>query len=154
MPDRLLPLLQEEADRHYPLETGGLLVGYRSGNEWVVQDVVGPGPAARHRQRSFDPDHAWHAAELQARFAGSGGRQIYLGDWHTHPDGLLALSHRDLRALRRIIASEQAQTPEPLSALLAGDPSQWRFAVWRARLGARGWLGRRVDTSQARLIHL
>jgi integrative and conjugative element protein (TIGR02256 family) len=153
VPEHLLAVLQQEADRCYPLETGGLLVGYRVGKEWVVQDVVGPGPAARHRRKSFDPDHVWHAAELRARFQRSGGRQLFIGDWHTHPDGCLALSRRDLRALRRIIRSAGAQTPEPLSALLAGDPAEWNFAVWRAQLDTEGWL-RRVTVEQAQLRQL
>lgn len=153
MPEHLLPVLQAEANRCYPLETGGLLVGYRAGEEWVIQDVVGPGPGARHRRKTFDPDHVWHAAELRARFERSGGRELFIGDWHTHPDGRLALSRPDLRALRRIIGSPEAQTPEPLSALLAGDPGEWNFALWRAQLSTRCWF-RRVTVQQAQLRQL
>src|SRR3546814_3430816 len=48
-----------EADRKFPLETGGILVGYFAENgDPVVCAAIGPGPHAIHWRKRFTPDHA------------------------------------------------------------------------------------------------
>jgi integrative and conjugative element protein (TIGR02256 family) len=136
---RVAGYLANEAERTYPLETGGLLLGYRAGPDMVVTKALGSGSRARHRRHWFEPDHEWHAVELRRLFGESEGREYYLGDWHTHPDGALQLSARDRRALKRIISSAEAATSNPVSALIAGAPGAWRLAVWRASLSLRRW---------------
>lgn len=65
----------DEARRAYPLETGGILVGYvASNNEPVVQHIIGPGPAARHKRQRFHPDHDWQCHRLDDIFEASSGR--------------------------------------------------------------------------------
>jgi integrative and conjugative element protein (TIGR02256 family) len=148
--DGLLDHLQAEAARRYPLETGGVLLGYRAENQWVVREVLGPGPRARHHRRYFEPDAAWHAEMIRAHFAQTEGREVYIGDWHTHPDGKLQLSGRDLRALRRIIRSPGA-IAEPISALMAGGPQEWALSIWAAAIRPREWFWPDVATT---IMHL
>ncbi len=42
-----------EASSMLPLETGGLLIAYWSDEAVTVTNLVGAGPGARHRRRSF-----------------------------------------------------------------------------------------------------
>ena len=77
-----------EAQRAYPQESGGILMGY-----WVVQpteavitDVIGPGPGAIHRDTSFLPDAEYQADQVARRYEASGRLHTYLGDWHSHPN--------------------------------------------------------------------
>ncbi|MDB5479096.1 MAG: hypothetical protein JWO83_149 [Caulobacteraceae bacterium] len=146
LPDRVVELMKAEAKRSYPVETGGVVLGYRVEDEWVVREVLGPGPDARHHRRYFEPDADWHAEMIRAHFARTDGREVYIGDWHTHPDGELKLSRRDRQALRGIVQCPQA-TPAPLSALLAGGPDDWALAMWAARVTSAGWFGQRVVTT-------
>jgi len=113
-------------------ETGGLLVGYAEMAAVVVTRVVGPGPQATHTPHSFQPDYAFHESMLEEIHAESGGVEGYLGDWHTHPDGSLHLSRKDLAVLRQIAQHPDSGLAHPLMLILTTqDPPE--AAVWRYR---------------------
>lgn len=116
--DGALAAVREEAARHAEEETGGMLLGYRSGDAVVVA-VVGPGPAARRTASTFMPDAGWQQDRLAEIYAASGRTTGYLGDWHTHPGGRPVLSPQDRRTLRRTAGHRPAREPRPLSAVLA-----------------------------------
>lgn len=136
---RGIALCVEEARRLYPLETGGVLIGYWADPETaVVRSVTGPGPRALHARYSFEDDHAWQAAEITKQYESSGRRLVYLGDWHSHPDAAHGgLSRTDRSALRSIIAAPQARMPTPLMVILYGNPQEWRHAAWLGQLRSR-----------------
>lgn len=121
-----------EAARHFPRETGGLLLGYWATpfSELVITDAVGPGPRAVHQLTGFHPDTAYQAAEIARRYEASGRLHTYIGDWHTHPNGSHRLSRLDRQTLRRIADYGPARAPIPIMAILAGG-APWRLAVWR-----------------------
>lgn len=106
--------IAREAVERYPLETGGILLG-----SWIsegvvsVTDVVGSGPAARHGERSFDPDHEWQVRQVARRWERRPELIEYLGDWHTHPDGRNRPSWRDRAVARTIAATPEARAPRP-----------------------------------------
>lgn len=118
--------LLREAGRSAPLETGGVLLGWRSSNHICVTTIVGPGPEAHHDKTSFDPDSEWQAAQIAQLYAASGRRLSYLGDWHTHPGATPTPSTRDHRTLRAIARHTPARCPEPIMVIL-GQPhaNQW-----------------------------
>ncbi len=131
--DALDEVRRHARDRH-PLETGGLLLGWTDDatGDAVVAAIVGPGPAAKHGRTSFLPDHDWQRAELARRYAGSGRVHVYLGDWHTHPNGSGRPSGRDRRTLASIAAAPLARAPRPLLAIVAHGPDG-PVHVWRHR---------------------
>lgn len=69
-----------EADRAFPLETGGVLLGYfvELGREVVVTHAVGPGPDAIHRRDGFLPDSGFHDETIADLYRASGRRIVYL----------------------------------------------------------------------------
>ncbi len=118
--------LVDQANRAYPLETGGVLVGYFADNgEPVVLNAVGPGPAATHRRYRFLPDHAWQCEQLDFLFEQSKGALTYMGDWHTHPNGIPRMSWLDRRTLRSIARHPDAKVPRPLMLIGGGSPQNW-----------------------------
>lgn len=120
--------LTQEANRAFPMETGGVLVGYFAENgEPVVHAVVGPGPAAIHRRYRFTPDHAWQCGQLDVLFEQSEGLLTYVGDWHTHPDGVPEMSWLDHWTLRRIAKYPEAGTPQPLMLIGGGVVDRWQW---------------------------
>ena len=127
----VLAALHEEADRAFPLETGGVLLGYwvTPGEEVVVADAIGPGPRAHHAAKRFRPDRDYQEAEIARRYEASGRYHTYLGDWHSHPRASPHLSRLDRRALRAIAREEDARAPVPLMAVL-GFGTPWVLAVW------------------------
>lgn len=125
----------QEADRAFKLETGGILLGYWNSGVAVVTDVIGPGPKARHFERNFEPDDKWHAAEIADRFSRSGGQETYLGDWHTHPGTSFGLlSRQDKVSIKKIIATPEAHTANPLSAIVFGNKGDWNISIWKGAM--------------------
>ena len=118
-----------EADSKEPLETGGILIGYWSESAAVVTAIVGPGPAAMHRRRSFVPDSLFHRIQIKDHFESSGGISTYLGDWHTHPGAAAYMSRRDRSTLARIASFESAAQPKPIMLIMAGSEG-WSPKAW------------------------
>jgi integrative and conjugative element protein (TIGR02256 family) len=130
--DALRKAIEDESSRHFPNETGGILVGYWTETADVaVTNIVGPGPRARHAHHSFVPDHRYQREELAKEYERSGRVYTYLGDWHSHPDGLCSLSCRDRLTLARIGMTPAARVPEPVMLIVAGDPERWEVRAWR-----------------------
>lgn len=129
-------------------ETGGALLGWRDGPDVAVACVLGPGPNATHRLRSFEPDGPWQVAQGRRIYAATGRRVAYLGDWHTHPLGSARPSEQDRTAMRGIAGDPNFGTREPLSAIVGCA------AVSRRRLVVHIWDGaelRPIETTRCRL---
>jgi integrative and conjugative element protein (TIGR02256 family) len=115
----------------YPNETGGVLVGHRMSGDGLgacVQHVIGPGPAAVHEPRRFEPDHAWQAARVAELWTRDESLE-YLGDWHTHPGGSTALSPLDKEALRVIAGAPDANQANPVMLIVALHAESTRLGV-------------------------
>lgn len=138
-----LASLANEASSLFPLETGGVLLGYMgTDGTIVVTDIVGPGPDAKHAKYRFTPDHQFHEAEIARLYADSGRRIIYLGDWHSHPTAKSGnLSFLDRFTLRRIANFADARISSPIMGILFGEPGQWYMTVHQYDK-SRMWLGR------------
>jgi integrative and conjugative element protein (TIGR02256 family) len=118
--------MTREALQHRPLETGGLLLGYRSTTrEVVITQVLGAGPNAERTAARFVPDHNWQEQQLAAAYERAERRLAYLGDWHSHPRGSTRLSRLDRQTLQTISRHSAARCPVPVMAIIAGaDPCQ------------------------------
>lgn len=67
------------AQHHYPLETGGMLMGYEAEDSTVVvTKIIGPGPNAKHGRFRFIPDGVYQQSELENHFWATDGRETYL----------------------------------------------------------------------------
>lgn len=128
--------MHREAERRYPAESGGILLGYRYPDRREpirVITQIGPGPKARHERHRFEPDGAWQDAQLELAYEESGRTLSYLGDWHSHPRGTGTPSRLDRRTARAIARWGEARLPHPLLVILHGEPSRWSLAPHRYR---------------------
>ena len=133
IPRRQLEQMETLASEKYPLETGGVLIGYTgglAGTEVVIVAVTGPGPNAQHTETSFEPDHEYQAQKIARIYRASKGVNTYLGDWHSHPNSPADLSRRDKKTLKHIAGHAPARMARPVMAIL-GDDSPWALKVWR-----------------------
>ncbi|MGY4498052.1 integrative and conjugative element protein (TIGR02256 family) [Bradyrhizobium sp. GM24.11] len=132
-----LDALRAEADRLYPSETGGVLIGYWADDHNVVITTgKGPGPAAIHGRYSYEHDHVWEAAQIAIQYQRSERLQVYVGDWHTHPDALSGhFSTTDKRSLRCLLRSRQTRLSRTLMVVLFGSLHDWRLDFWVAEFG-------------------
>jgi integrative and conjugative element protein (TIGR02256 family) len=112
-----LDALLAEARRWPIRETGGALLGWREADQWVIAQILGPGPHAKHRLSSFEPDAVWQNEQGHRIYRESGRTIRYLGDWHTHPRGMPRPSRQDRRTARLIAEDPDFKTPQPLYAI-------------------------------------
>lgn len=124
--------MQHEADSKFPLETGGIIMGYwaRPLREVVITIAIGPGPNAVHERTEFAPDHDFQCSHIADAYQASGRTETYVGDWHAHPFGIPLLSRTDQKTLRRIARTPAARLKNPLMLVLAGEPVGWEMAIW------------------------
>lgn len=137
-----LRAMYEESSSLYPLESGGILLGWRDGGDRIVVNALGPGPQALHGRHRFLPDHAWQVFHIRQIFEESIGDIDYLGDWHSHPDGGAAMSAEDQSTLKRI----SRRVRKPLMLILSGvsNNESWTFDCWKGNLH-RGFILRRFE---------
>ncbi len=142
-----------EADRVFPLETGGVMMGYwaESRDEVVVCHVTGPGPLAVHSEHAFVPDGDYQESEIARIYKESGRVHSYLGDWHTHPREGVYLSRKDVGALRKISGFAEARAPVPIMAVLGGGDPEWLLGTWCYIRGRRAVLTRRGTISPLKI---
>ncbi len=126
IPEALLVTFADTAERSRPLETGGMLVGWRVGTEIVVTGVIAAGPHARHERNSFEADGAWQQQQLEDTYRKSGRTVTFLGDWHSHPRGQPRPSPRDRETAALVARSEGARAPQPITLILARRAGAWR----------------------------
>jgi len=123
----VLAAIEATAEAKYPFETGGVLVGYRSGLSQIIESAIGPGPNAIRERYSFHSDHEWQCDKLDELFLQSNGRRVYLGEWHTHPGGDCRMSMVDRRTLAKIRRTKQASAPDAFMVIGAGRPGAWSW---------------------------
>jgi integrative and conjugative element protein (TIGR02256 family) len=144
LPEELSAACEADANLHYPLESGGALLGYRVDDQLVVTAMIRGGSGALRTQTSYRPDLDWQNARIAEHYERSGRRDEYLGDWHSHPDTETAyLSSEDRAVLKKIIRATEARCPSPVMAVLAGGPFNWTMSAWSAELRQR-WFGSRL----------
>ncbi len=129
VPDDLLAELCAEAEHERPCETGGMLLGWRVGQEIAVVRRIAAGPGAKRESERFEADGPWQQERLTAAYEDSGRTVTYLGDWHSHPHGPARPSTRDRDTAALIASCAQARAPEPLSVILG----RRRRGRWRMR---------------------
>lgn len=120
--------MQSHGENFYPLEVGGVLLGWRDGEHRIVTGLIGPGPKSLHGRYAFVPDHPWQVDQIGKAFTETGGDLDYLGDWHSHPNGTAQMSTMDDGTLSRIAR----HVIDPLMVILASRPSDWLSGAWIA----------------------
>jgi integrative and conjugative element protein (TIGR02256 family) len=139
--------LTAEACNAFPKETGGLLMGHWQDGTALITHVIGPGPHADHKVDAFTPDRDWQYGEIDKLFSASRGSIEYLGDWHTHPEGISFPSETDIVLLKSIASSPESRCPRPLMCILSSQTNK----SWSERTFL---YGRELSTSEPPLIYL
>lgn len=115
--------IRRDATCHDPVESGGVLLGYRTPSGVVVVAMIGGGPEAVRSRSRFVPDAEWQEAEIARRYTASGYRTTYLGDWHSHPHSHADPSDRDNNTAARIARTKEARCAEPTFVIVSRSGS-------------------------------
>jgi integrative and conjugative element protein (TIGR02256 family) len=131
VPESILSLMVLEANDRFPSETGGILLGrWVEAERAIITQIIGPGPHAKHRRASFEPDYEFQEAEIAKAHASADLGCEYLGDWHSHPRGPLSPSSTDMRVLHKIASYPAARCKDPTMCIISGGP-YWAASAWR-----------------------
>ncbi len=103
---------------HYPKEYGGLFVGrYVSGNkEVIIEQTILP-KKFKSSAFSFERDIEGLRMTLY-QFSNQSPSLIYVGEWHTHPDGKPITSSTDASALRKIASHHDVSIENPILLII------------------------------------
>lgn len=137
------------SEASFPLETGGLLVGYMTEQGPVVTALIGAGTNAIATATSFLPDAHAQQIELNDIYSRTQGQDTYLGDWHSHPTGLPMMSRRDRRTLTSIARHSRARLSRPTMLIAAGAQGRWELGAFIAE---RRFLGVSIDRIAIRMF--
>ncbi|MDM5196528.1 Mov34/MPN/PAD-1 family protein [Fictibacillus enclensis] len=101
-------------------EAGGILIGrilIEDGN-YIIDDVSEPMPADKRTRTRFSRQPAGHQEYFDQVWENENGRCFYLGEWHTHPEGVPHPSSIDRKDWERLL-SERFE-PDYLFFIIVG----------------------------------
>jgi integrative and conjugative element protein (TIGR02256 family) len=111
---------KKESSASKDVETGGILLGYRSvGRKYVITRITGPGPKAVRTATWFEKDTEYCQREIENTFSELGDKGLYLGEWHYHATGGNAPSGTDIKSLTEIAAQENYRIDKPVMIILS-----------------------------------
>ena len=117
--ESLLNQLCQYGKSHYPNEYGGLLIGHYSEDRTtaIIRETILPREYKGTRY-SFERETEDLRSILEDYFK-KVPSLVYLGEWHTHPDGILYPSSTDIKALQQISDHRQVNILNPILLILS-----------------------------------
>lgn len=112
--DKALARMQKEAVAALPKENGGFLFGYYSDDMTVVyvEQAVLP---VQSQGTSMFFERSVHIAQFIDMYR---KQLIYIGEWHSHPNGSTEYSARDMQSMIEIAECATTVIPHPLLVII------------------------------------
>jgi len=111
---------KNESSASNDIETGGILLGYRTiDGKHVILRITGPGPKAVRTPTWSEKDTQYCQAQIEETFSELGDRGLYLGEWHYHAAGGNSPSGTDIKSLTEIAAQENYRIDKPVMIILS-----------------------------------
>lgn len=106
-------------------EAGGVLIGRDFPGQGIIVEVATV-PCGRDRagRTWFNRSRANAQEAVDAAWHRSGGEQIYLGEWHTHPEDIPSPSWRDQAMIRNMHEQTQMEI-NYLVLVIVGRQENW-----------------------------
>lgn len=126
IPQHVLTFMQSEVSHNPSIETGGVLAGYTDNNgNVIVTHASGPGPNAVRSTIRFEKDIDHCQRFLDELFISSSRKNVYVGEWHSHPSRDNRPSGLDIKSLSEISVEKNYLTTCPAMVILSnqGKPS-------------------------------
>lgn len=110
----LLLDLMKEANKHYPNEYGGFLIGYYTEDRKTLKITRNIPPKKYNGSSSaFIRKSDGIENELKELYKKSPS-EYYIGEWHSHPNGSSMYSSTDLNAMKKIVECSTVQIENPI----------------------------------------
>jgi integrative and conjugative element protein (TIGR02256 family) len=121
-----MSLIEMDALKWSPRETGGPLFGYENCGELVITRAYLPGHRAFHAPWLYKPDRQAVQMAIDDVYEETHGQEHWIGSWHSHPLARPIPSWTDQRTARRIATEPDVNCPEPVMLIQAtkGPPTR------------------------------
>lgn len=126
----LLDKLYHEGMKHYPKEFGGLLVGCYSDDFKTCLIKTSIMPTKYKTSRYFFERGKEGLKQKLSEFYNATPRLIYVGEWHTHPDGVPSPSSTDLNAMIEIAESPDVSIENPILMILGVSKTEMKLGTF------------------------
>ncbi|RYY87995.1 MAG: hypothetical protein EOO15_10370 [Chitinophagaceae bacterium] len=124
-PEKIFEVVKGRIRDHYPVETGGVFIGrVIDGVTLEIEGVLVPDKIVSTRT-IFKRASSFLNKCLESLFSEKKGDQIYIGEWHSHPDALPVPSATDKQAMKRISESEGVRISTPVLLIVGFDGSNF-----------------------------
>ena len=123
---KVLDFMQGLVSQNPSIERGGVLAGYKNENgDIIITHCSGPGPKALQSSTRFEKDIQYCQKFLDDLFVESGRKEVYVGEWHSHPSRNNSPSGLDIKSFSEISVEKYYLTEEPIMIILSnsGKPS-------------------------------
>lgn len=126
----LLDSMIESGRQHCPMEFGGVLVGYYSNDKRVAiaTDFILPQRFQSSPTSFLRGDEG--LKEILKSYFEKTPSQIYLGEWHTHPDSLPIPSSADINSMNEIYSSKDVNINLPLLIIIGLNRSGYQLGIY------------------------
>lgn len=120
VPTEVMEQIQANGNKHFPKEFGGILIGEYSddGKTAHVAEVVTP-----KNYKNSTTHFKRHVKDLnkllKALYKESDGKTIYLGEWHSHPNGSAQFSNQDYKTMEEIATANGVKINCPLLLIVS-----------------------------------
>lgn len=131
LPGGIFDKVKEFVVQHYPNECGGVFVGKVKENIAIIEEMMVP-KRFRSTPVFFSRIAGMINKWLVQIFKKSRGETIYLGEWHSHPNGSPYPSSTDFNTMKKIALNTDVRIETPLLLLVGYDGSRFneRFYIF------------------------
>jgi len=128
--DSLVEQLFEATQKHSPKEFGGFLVGHYSSDFTVliITDTILP-TKFKATNSLFERDTKGIENDF-FKFYEQSPSKYYVGEWHTHPNGLPIPSNTDLTAIKAILNHEDVAIRNPIFLIIGKNRNMMELAFY------------------------
>ena len=126
----LLKEMYEIGKEHFPLEFGGLLLGNYSNNfnHLTINETLIP-IKYKSSKVNFERSTEGLEATLKDKYHKQPS-QIYVGEWHTHPNNKAKPSTTDVLSIEAIANSKECFLKNPVLLIIGYNDSDVEFAFY------------------------
>jgi len=116
--DRLVSLALCDFEK----EMGGAIVGWIAVEGVAyIEDILEPGPKSARSKTHCSRDPEYTNIKLKEYHDSSNGKAVYLGEWHSHIDGIVSPSHTDVMSMFNITSDQDYLITTPLAIIISID---------------------------------
>lgn len=109
----VLQTIEEETTFHYPNEFGGVFIGYKSNENFIITNILIP-DEYKNGKTIFVREPGTLNERLSEIYNRTNGKIQYLGEWHSHPDGPTNPSSTDINAMKEIANDKNINIDKPI----------------------------------------